>query len=272
MVRRAVRTARELAIYTPQTVTPLADTTAPTAARGYRSPARPYPETVTWGAASDNVTAAASLRYKLVRASASTSIDTIAKVNAITGADLIMDWSTNTLTDTVTGLTGSTTYWFAVLVEDGALNRTLYAPQSVTTRRPGTAARRSDRISFAARPLRTTVLGTATDNATASGLSQVVRASILKHRFGRRGGRVSGAGLVMDWTPTIQPASTGLPQAPYGSRDVRDEATTDLYAPHRTPPQTHPPIGHGYTASASRVLRDDQWGAPRNVTAASQLQ
>ena len=39
--------------------------------------------TVNWGAASDNVTAAGELQYKLVKASNSSFIDTAEKVNAI---------------------------------------------------------------------------------------------------------------------------------------------------------------------------------------------
>jgi len=44
-----------------------------------------------------------------------------------------MAWTANTTSFTVSGLSSSTTYWFAVLVKDAAGNKNLYAPASVTT-------------------------------------------------------------------------------------------------------------------------------------------
>jgi len=91
--------------------------------------------TVNWGAATDTVTTAAQLQYKLVRASNLADIDEIAKVDAITTpeAGLEMNWTAGTITKSVTGLTNSTTYFFAVLVRDVAGNKALYAPQSQIT-------------------------------------------------------------------------------------------------------------------------------------------
>ncbi len=74
--------------------------------------------TVSWGAATDNVTAQANLQYKLVKASSSAAIDTAVEVDAISGADLVMDWTANTHTKAVSGLTASTTYYFNVAVKD----------------------------------------------------------------------------------------------------------------------------------------------------------
>lgn len=90
-----------------------------------------------WGAASDNYTAQNNLVYRVVKASSSGAIDTIAEVDAITGLDLLANYLPNLTAQAVTGLTGSTTYFFAVVVRDEAGNKTLYAPQSETTSAPG---------------------------------------------------------------------------------------------------------------------------------------
>ena len=92
--------------------------------------------TVSWPAATDGVTAKESLQYKLVRATTSAAIDTIAEVDAISGADLAMEWSVNTLTKNVTALAGETTYHFAVLVKDSAGNKTLYSGGEQATSTP----------------------------------------------------------------------------------------------------------------------------------------
>jgi len=88
---------------------------------------------VNWTAASDDVTAQASLQYKLVRDLSSAAIDTVGEADAISGAGLVMDWTANTLTTTASGLTDSTTYFFAVLVRDASSNMSLYSPTSKTT-------------------------------------------------------------------------------------------------------------------------------------------
>lgn len=92
---------------------------------------------VNWGAAADDVTSVANLEYKLVKAASAEAIDSVSEANAVSGADLAMDWTANTLTKAVTGLTPSTTYYFAVLVRDAAGNMSLYSPQSVTTSASG---------------------------------------------------------------------------------------------------------------------------------------
>lgn len=90
--------------------------------------------TVSWGAATDNLTAASGLQYRLVVALDPTDIDTALEVNAMayTDPDVMMDWQ-NAIAKEVTGLSPSTTYYFAVAVRDGAGNLSLYYPQSVST-------------------------------------------------------------------------------------------------------------------------------------------
>lgn len=93
---------------------------------------------VNWTAATDAVTAAAQLEYKLVKDNVSvTNINTIALANAKTGVDLIMNWTPNTTGYVATGLTALTTYYFAVLVRDSAGNIALYTPSSQATASTG---------------------------------------------------------------------------------------------------------------------------------------
>lgn len=82
---------------------------------------------VSYGTASDNTTAAADLRYKVVTANTATDIDTVDEANVLTGAGLLSDWS---VLGTVThnSLTHSTTYCYSVLVKDSAENISQYSP------------------------------------------------------------------------------------------------------------------------------------------------
>jgi hypothetical protein len=92
---------------------------------------------VNWGAATDDITTPASLEYKVVKDdAAAANIDTIAEADAKSGGDLLQDWTANITTKAITGLTGSTTYFFAVLVRDAVGNKTLYAPATQTTSSP----------------------------------------------------------------------------------------------------------------------------------------
>jgi hypothetical protein len=74
-----------------------------------------------------------ALSYKLVKATSSAAIDTVNEVDAISGADLLMNWTANTITNGVISLTANTTYYFAVLVKDEAGNKAIYAPASRLT-------------------------------------------------------------------------------------------------------------------------------------------
>ncbi len=97
--------------------------------------------TVSWGAASDAVTSTASLQYRLVRAATSGLIDTIAEVdNAGAGVTVVDNYTAGLTTRNVTGLTDSTTYFFAIVVRDAAGNKAIYAPASTTTSAAGTTA------------------------------------------------------------------------------------------------------------------------------------
>ena len=73
--------------------------------------------TVTWPAATSTVSAAADLQYKLVY-----STSAIPDVATADTATVAMAYTQATLTTAVTGLTNSTTYYFAVLAKDTAGN------------------------------------------------------------------------------------------------------------------------------------------------------
>ncbi len=111
-----------------------ADTTAPTIGTAISfASVTDTTLTVNWGAATDGVTAQSSLQYRLVRATTSAAIDTIAEVDAISGGSLLQNYTANDITQNVTALLSGTTYFFAVVVRDAAGNKSLYAPVSQTT-------------------------------------------------------------------------------------------------------------------------------------------
>ena len=82
--------------------------------------------TVNWGVANDASTSTSTLEYKVVKASTSADIDTIAEIDAAT---TVTDWTSNITSTTATGLTQATTYYFAVLVRDESGNKVLYSPK-----------------------------------------------------------------------------------------------------------------------------------------------
>ena len=90
--------------------------------------------TVNWGAGSDNKTLASNLQYKLVKGNSASAIDTIEKIESITGPDLIQTYAANSLSRVVSSLTPSTTYYFAVAVKDEAGNSTAYSAVSAKTK------------------------------------------------------------------------------------------------------------------------------------------
>lgn len=75
------------------------DTTAPVAGTAITfSGVSDTTITVSWGAASDSVTATANLQYRLVRAATSAAIDTVAEVDAAGGGVTVVDDYTTNLT------------------------------------------------------------------------------------------------------------------------------------------------------------------------------
>ncbi len=117
------------ASYTTVSEETLGDTTAPTLGSGISfSLASPVGTQVSWGAATDGVSDASALQYKVVRAATSAEIDSVAEADAITGEDLIMNWAANVTGDYALAEQGSQEF-FAVLVKDEADNKALYEPE-----------------------------------------------------------------------------------------------------------------------------------------------
>ncbi len=89
---------------------------------------------VRWGAATDANYKSEELEYRLVKADSAAKIDTVNEALAVSGDDLVMDWSQNVLDTVVTGLSMGTRYYFAVLVRNPKLKTALYSPKMTTTK------------------------------------------------------------------------------------------------------------------------------------------
>lgn len=88
---------------------------------------------IAWNRGTDNVTSKGSIQYKIVR-SLSGNIQTVD--NAENNGILVSDWTTysdDSVTNTVSGLNGSTTYYVNVLTKDAAGNKAAYIMNSGTT-------------------------------------------------------------------------------------------------------------------------------------------
>ncbi len=88
---------------------------------------------ISWGAASDTITAVDALEYKVVISTDSANLDTITEADALTGANLVMDWTAATLATTANSLSSSTSYAIAVLVRDAFGQKGFYPVATQTT-------------------------------------------------------------------------------------------------------------------------------------------
>lgn len=124
-----------MALYSPQPIATLPLPSSPQpAGQPTFSNVSPTGITVSWKAATDDVTPSDKLSYKLVTSSNLNLIDSIAKVEAVTGPGLIMDWATNTLSKSLVDLEPGRSYSFAVIVKDTDGNMALYYPTSQVTK------------------------------------------------------------------------------------------------------------------------------------------
>lgn len=123
-----------VSIYSPATIMTL-DTTAPNVGSGLVfSNIDRYSVSVAFGAGTDTG-GSNTIQYKIVRAGAAADIDTVAEVQAITGANIIRDWGAATSYD-ATGILSLSTHFFNAIMRDGAGNMAVYSPASFKT--PGT--------------------------------------------------------------------------------------------------------------------------------------
>lgn len=138
------------ALYSAQSQSTLADSTAPTVGTGIQfSNTTDTSMDVSWGVATDDVTAQSNLEYKLV----SSSTDNLTSVaNAETNGSLWMDWTANTTQYPILGANPSTLYYFAVIVRDEAGNKALYTQQSNSTTAPSDTTAPSFSGSWSASP------------------------------------------------------------------------------------------------------------------------
>lgn len=84
-----------------------------------------------WTAASDSLTPANSLSYKVVRANAAADIDTVGELNAVSGADLLLDWSGNSTNVIVGGFSPGTSHAVSIAVRDDSGRTSIYGPATV---------------------------------------------------------------------------------------------------------------------------------------------
>jgi hypothetical protein len=243
--------------------------------------------TVNWGKASDNVSAQTELQYKLVRAASAGSIDSIAKVDAITnaGAGLVFDFTADVATQNITGLSSSTSYAFALIVRDASGNKALYAPATVATLdvsapTPGAA------ISFGTQTTSDVIVqwGAASDDITpASALSyKVVRGAdaAAVDTLAEIDAITAAPGLLADYTDNLTTVTaSGLTSSTTYAFAVvvRDAAgNRSLYAPAlgATRDVTAPVLGSGVVFfNAATTSVDVDWGAASDdVTAQASLE
>jgi len=116
--------AGNVALYSPKSATPV-DAVAPVVGSPLVFSAVTTTEmTLTWGAASDDVTSPAQLAYK------------VACVDGSGSPGVLLDWSANTTTITARGLSPQTTYTCTVSVRDGAANQATYPSGQQATATP----------------------------------------------------------------------------------------------------------------------------------------
>jgi hypothetical protein len=91
---------------------------------------------LSWGEATDNKTLPALLEYKLY---SSTSNNIRSLEEAAANGQVVFDWTPATTATVLSGLSSSTTYYFALAVRDEDAKEKLYAPISATTKCDGKA-------------------------------------------------------------------------------------------------------------------------------------
>jgi hypothetical protein len=87
---------------------------------------------VNWTKASDNFTDKALLEYKVVYADSLSALDTVAGADALSGSNILLDWTVDTNNAIASPLTPASTLWFNVLVKDVDGNKGIYEPKTHT--------------------------------------------------------------------------------------------------------------------------------------------
>ncbi len=115
------------------------DGTSPTAGGGGAITATPsfFTMDLAWTAATDNVTSAGSLVYKVYQAAAGADLDSVADIEA--NGTLVSTQTSGDVTYTLVNLQPNTTYTYNVIVSDEADNKTAYTQGSTATLYPSQA-------------------------------------------------------------------------------------------------------------------------------------
>jgi hypothetical protein len=246
--------------------------------------------TLNWTAASDSVTPTADLHYLVCSGANTAAINTVSECESMQGtANLVMDWTANTRTKVLTGLSPSTTYYYNVLVRDGAGNKAIYGGRTQSTTADTTAPTPGAFVAS------TGVGNTGFTLNWSAGSDNVTPAADLQYLVcsGASAGAINTvtecrntrgtANLVQDWTPNIlsitinsrTPATTYYynvlvrdaagRESVYGGRT--QSTTADTTAPTPGDPSTITP------SSVNESSMTLSWSAGTdNVTAASSLE
>ncbi len=83
--------------------------------------------TLTWSAASDEGTISRFLSYKIVKADTSEEVDSVSEVENISAASILMDWTLNKTTKTVSSIDRTKAQYFSVIVKDALENKAIYS-------------------------------------------------------------------------------------------------------------------------------------------------
>ncbi len=115
------------------------DGTSPTAGGGGAITATPsfFTMDLSWTAATDNVTSAGNLVYKVYQAAAGADLDSVADIEA--NGTLVSTQTSGDVTYTLVNLQPNTTYTYNVIVSDEADNKTAYTQGSTSTLYPSQA-------------------------------------------------------------------------------------------------------------------------------------
>ncbi|MGO0059809.1 fibronectin type III domain-containing protein [Brevibacillus fluminis] len=274
-----------------QATTAAPDTTAPVVGNSgtvTASQATPTSVDLSWTAATDTVTDAGNLQYKVVY-STSNNLDTVA--NAETNGTVAQNWTANVTSATASGLTPNTTYYFNVLVKDEAGNKSLYSGVSQeTTAAPDTTApvvgNGGTVTASQATPTSVDLNWTAaTDAVTSPGNLQYKVVYSTSNNLDTVANAEANGTVAQDWTANVTSATaSGLTPSTtyYFNVLVKDEAgNKSLYsgvsqATTAAPDTTAPVVGNSGTVTASQATPtsvDLNWTAATDaVTSPGNLQ
>lgn len=168
--------------------------------------------TLSWTAATDDVTPQSFLQYKVVR-SLSNNISTVD--DAESNGTTVQDWVTNITSVTATGLSNNTLYYFNVLVQDLASNKAVYNMTSQATQNDVTPPTPGDGGAISATNIQYYSVDldwtTATDDISDPGDLEYKTVYSLSNNVTSVTAAETNGTIVQDWTAAVTSVSaTGL--------------------------------------------------------------